>query len=309
PGSTGRLNFTLSSPVRRKIFSPLPPPRETYARIAAACAIASQMSTPGMTGWSGKCPWKKSSFAVTFLIPTMRSPSTSTMRSIRRKGYRCGIRLAISLTSSMAFDSLFASLRFRIEAPLYVAHRVPQLRQARHQRHHLDPFLVRSCLQGARNDRSRRNGTRYSGLWTNLRAVANRYVIDHAGLSGEYHVVAYARAAGDARLRSDDRTLADNDVACDLHEIIDLRASSNNRLAERRAIDRAVGADFHVIANLDNTDLRDLDADLTRAGESKAVGADDYTCVKNDPVANAALLTHRHVWVHHAGSADGNSFA
>src|SRR5581483_4841784 len=281
PGSTGRLNFTLSSPVRRKIFSPLPPPRETYARIAAACAIASQMSTPGMTGWSGKCPWKKSSFAVTFLIPTMRSPSTSTMRSIRRKGYRCGIRLAISLTSSMAFDSLFASLRFRIEAPLYVAHRVPQLRQARHQRHHLDPFLVRSCLQGARNDRSRRNGTRYSGLWTNLRAVANRYVIDHAGLSGEYHVVAYARAAGDARLRSDDRTLADNDVVCDLH----------------------------VIANLDNTDLRDLDADLTRAGESKAVGADDYTCVKNDPVANAALLTHRHVWVHHAGSADGNSFA
>ncbi len=32
-------------------------------------AMASMMSTPGMTGSSGKCPTKKGSFIVTFLMP------------------------------------------------------------------------------------------------------------------------------------------------------------------------------------------------------------------------------------------------
>src|SRR5215475_1751722 len=121
-------------------------------------------------------------------MPTMRSPSTSTMRSIRRNGYRCGIRLAISLTSSMAFDSLFASLRFRAEAPLDLAHLIPQLRKARHERHHFDPLLVRPRLEGAGNDRARRNGARDAGLGAHLRAVPDRYVVHDAGLAGQDHV-------------------------------------------------------------------------------------------------------------------------
>ena len=32
-------------------------------------AIASMMSTPGMIGWPGKCPWKNGSLIVTFLMP------------------------------------------------------------------------------------------------------------------------------------------------------------------------------------------------------------------------------------------------
>ena len=45
------------------------------------------ISTPGMTGWAGKCPWKKGSFIVTFFSATISSPGTNrTIRSIRRNG-------------------------------------------------------------------------------------------------------------------------------------------------------------------------------------------------------------------------------
>ena len=39
----------------------------------AVCAMASTISTPGITGKSGKWPWKNGSLSVTFLMPTMRS--------------------------------------------------------------------------------------------------------------------------------------------------------------------------------------------------------------------------------------------
>ena len=52
----------------------------------AVCAMASMISTPGITGKSGKWPVKNGSLSVTFLIPTMRSGSSSTMRSTSRNG-------------------------------------------------------------------------------------------------------------------------------------------------------------------------------------------------------------------------------
>ena len=53
----------------------------------AVCAIASMMSTPGMTGCPGKWPWKCGSLMVTFLMPTAElSPSMSTILSTSRNG-------------------------------------------------------------------------------------------------------------------------------------------------------------------------------------------------------------------------------
>src|SRR5262249_35154654 len=228
-------------------------------------------------------------------MPTMRSLSTSTMRSISRNGYRCGIRLAISLTSSMAFDSLFASLRFRPEAPFDPAALIPQPGRARPERHPFDPFLVRSRLEGAGNDRARRNGARDAGLGPDLRAVPDRYVVHDARLAGQDHVVADAGAAGDARLRGDDRAFADHDVVRDLHEIIDFGAAADNGLSQRRAIDRSIGADLNVVADLDDADLRNLHARRSLSGIAEAVGADNDACVQYDAVADAALLAHGHV--------------
>ena len=49
--------------------------------------VASTISTPGMTGAPGKCPWKNGSLYVTLLMPTaLRPSSNATIRSTRRNG-------------------------------------------------------------------------------------------------------------------------------------------------------------------------------------------------------------------------------
>jgi len=55
--------------------------------MAAVCASASMISTPGITGKRGKWPTKKCSFMVTFFMATMLLPgSHSSTRSTSRKG-------------------------------------------------------------------------------------------------------------------------------------------------------------------------------------------------------------------------------
>ena len=49
-------------------------------------AMASTCNTPGITGLSGKWPWKNGSFIVTFLTPVMLRSSMSMMRSTNKKG-------------------------------------------------------------------------------------------------------------------------------------------------------------------------------------------------------------------------------
>ncbi len=49
--------------------------------------MLSMISTPGMTGWLGKCPAKNGSFTETFFTPTAEVFSTtSTTRSSIRNG-------------------------------------------------------------------------------------------------------------------------------------------------------------------------------------------------------------------------------
>ena len=45
----------------------------------ATCASVSIMSTPGISGAPGKCPWKKSSLTVTFLTATSRLPGSCSV--------------------------------------------------------------------------------------------------------------------------------------------------------------------------------------------------------------------------------------
>ena len=58
-----------------------------YQSTAAACAMASMISTPGITETCGKCPGKKGSLMVTFFTPTQESsPLMSRILSSIRKG-------------------------------------------------------------------------------------------------------------------------------------------------------------------------------------------------------------------------------
>src|SRR6516225_4214213 len=66
---------------------------------------------PRHTGAPGKCPWKKCSLIVTFLMPTMRLGSSSVMRSTRRKGYRWG---RIFMMSVIPYTSCFSAFAVTI---------------------------------------------------------------------------------------------------------------------------------------------------------------------------------------------------
>ena len=103
PGTTGRRKRAFSMATSRTSLLA----RSSMllsTRMPAVCAMASTISTPGITGKSGKWPWKNGSSLVTFLIPTMRSGSISTMRSTSRNGERCGRMARISLISRMAME-------------------------------------------------------------------------------------------------------------------------------------------------------------------------------------------------------------
>ena len=66
------------------------------------------------------------------------------------------------------------------------------------------------------------------------------------------------RAAGDADLRGEQHPLPDGHAVGDLHQVVDLRAGADARLADGRPIDRRVRADLHVVFDDDVGALRNL---------------------------------------------------
>ena len=55
------------------------------SRMAATCAIVSIISTPGISGAPGKCPWKKSSLTLTFLTALTRRPGSCSEHGVNER--------------------------------------------------------------------------------------------------------------------------------------------------------------------------------------------------------------------------------
>ena len=117
-------------------------------------------------------------------------------------------------------------------------------------------------------------------------------------------------AAGDADLRGHQHVAADGDAVADLHEVVDLRARLDARLADRRTIDRRVRAELDVVFDDDGGDLRDL---LVRAvaaaDEAVAVAADHDAVLQDDAIADRHALADRDVGMDHAVGADARAGA
>ena len=89
-------------------------------------------------------------------------------------------------------------------------------------------------------------------------ARAQPDVPGRARLPRHHHVVVEHRAAGDADLRREQDVAADPHAVGDLHEVVDLGAGADARLADRRPIDGRVRANLDVVVDDDAADLRDL---------------------------------------------------
>src|ERR1019366_6780570 len=106
------------------------------------------------------------------------------------------------------------------------------------------------------------------------------------GLSGEDDVLAKLATAGDAHLRDDQGAFADFDVVRDLDEVVNFRAFADDRRAQRSAINRHVGADFHVVADDDISDLRHFAVNAAVLHVTEAVRANHRAGMNADALAD-----------------------
>ena len=125
--------------------------------------------------------------------------------------------------------------------------------------------------------------------------VADGDVADDAGLAGHGHVPADGDRAGHAHLGDEQAVLADLGAVADGDQVAELRAAADDRAAERRPVDGAVGPDLDVVADDHVADLRDLDPLLLDRGVAQAVLADDRAGVDGHAVAQDAVLVDDHV--------------
>ena len=99
---------------------------------------------------------------------------------------------------------------------------------------------------------------RHAALRADHGLRADVQVAGEAGLSADDHVVTQSCAAGDAHLGGDQAVFANHDIVGDLDEVVDFGSFTNAGFAKARAVDRGVGANFHIVLDDGPANLRDF---------------------------------------------------
>src|SRR6266498_6068845 len=97
---------------------------------------------------------------------------------------------------------------------------------------------------------------------------------------------------------------SDDDVMRDLDEIVDLHALLNPSAPEAGAIDSRIRADFDVVIDLDNPELRNFFVPILHKFESETVRSDDRAAVNDHARSNAASLSNSHEWINETRRSD-----
>src|SRR6266513_2758455 len=118
-----------------------------------------------------------------------------------------------------------------------------------------------------------------------------------ADLTGNHYFFSHSSAAGNPGLRCDDGMFSDHDVVRDLHEIIDLDPFLYPSPPKPGAINRRVSADFHVVVDLNDSDLRNFIVSTLDKFKSETIRTDNRATVNDDARANSGPLTDRHIWI------------
>src|SRR5262249_39744797 len=113
-------------------------------------------------------------------------------------------------------------------------------------------------------------------------------VPNDTGLTADHYSLADSHTPGNSRLRRYYCVFADYHVMRDLHQIINFRSRLNPGSTKTRSIDGRVRTDFHVVVDLDNSDLRHFLLTLRCHFEAEPVCADDHSTVQNYPGAEPA---------------------
>ena len=151
----------------------------------------------------------------------------------------------------------------------------------------------------AQKDAARRGVGHDLGRAARDHVIADEKVIPHAALAAQHDPVADTRGPGDADLATEQRVAPHLDVMGDVDEVIELGAGPDLRRPDGAAVDGAIGADLHIVADLHRAERMDaqpaLLADLAPLAKGLAdllhprfLGRDEGIAVRADHRARLA---------------------
>src|SRR5437660_5071903 len=120
---------------------------------------------------------------------------------------------------------------------------------------------------------------------------------DDADLPGHHHSFSHPSTAGNSGLRCDDGMFSDHNVVRNLDEVVDLDSFLDPSPAEARAINGCVGADFHVVVDLNDSDLRNFLVSSLDEFEPETIRTDNRAAVNDNARANLSSLADSHIWI------------
>src|SRR5580700_7698434 len=88
-----------------------------------------------------------------------------------------------------------------------------------------------------------------TGLSRKNRAIADLQVSSRSHLSRQDAAIAYLGGSRETYLAAEQGILTDFGSVADLHQVVDFCAAPDRGLADGRAVDRAMGLNFHVVRN------------------------------------------------------------
>ena len=130
----------------------------------------------------------------------------------------------------------------------------------------------------------------HARLGTDDHPVADLRVVLDAGLAGHDDVIAGLAAPGDADLTAKQVVAADLVVVADHHQVVDLGPLADPGGLERRAVDRAIGADLDVVFDFEPPGMRDLHVPAVDLAVAETVASQHAAGVDLHPVAENHVL-------------------
>src|SRR5215472_7670975 len=124
-----------------------------------------------------------------------------------------------------------------------------------------------------------------TGLRHYHNAVADGHMIGASNLSAEQAPLADSGRTRNSGVPGEARELADFAVVADMNLVVELDAAMQDRCTHRRAIDRRVCADLHVVLQYNDPDLRNFDQVGLLLDDTEAVGANHRAVQERHAIA------------------------
>src|SRR6185437_1421991 len=171
---------------------------------------------------------------------------------------------------------------------LELAHTLSQLRQTRKQRILLLELRQRPRRRPPDNFfRADRLAIQHSRLPAYDGLVLNTAVIPKSRLPANQHVVTNVAASRNPSLRRNYRVLPDPNVVRHMNQVIELHSILNSRNTQRPSRDSRVIPNFHVVADLNASELRKFPVSPLAINVSETISPDHGARMQRDATSNS----------------------